>query len=124
MTVLAGKTKHHEKREIIRKILFKLHLLLQHDSQELKRRIAQLEIIGKLRDVQKIIIEEEKNMAITYNIKEDIRYQQGVIAATEENKENFTRSLLLNTAFSVSEISNLVEVSEDFVLKVKKDLHG
>ena len=88
---------------------YKLRLLLQHDNQELKRRITQLEIIGKLRDVQQIIIEEEKNMAITYNIKEDIRYQLGAA----ERDAVLVKNLLSNTSHSISEIAQLTEVSEE-----------
>ncbi len=127
MAVLAGKTKRYAKREIIKKILYKLHLILQHDSQELDRRIAQFEIIGELRDVQEIIIKEETHMAITYNIEKDIRYNQGLergvergigIATTERNIA-FAKYLLQHTSHSDIEIAKLVSVSVDFVTNLR-----
>ena len=87
MAVLAGKTRYEQKREIIRKILFKLRTLLQHNSEELNRKITQLEIIGDLRNVQQIIVEEENKMALTYNIERDIRYRQGLEKGLESGMQ-------------------------------------
>jgi predicted transposase/invertase (TIGR01784 family) len=66
-----------DKRKIVRKILAKLHLLLGDNLLELGQRIVQLELLASLRDAQQIVIEEEQNMPLVYDIKKDIRYQQG-----------------------------------------------
>ncbi len=132
MAVLAGKTKHEQKREIIRRILYKLRSLLQHDSQELNRRIAQLEIFGELRNVQKIIVEEETKMAITYNIEKDIRYNQGLEIGHEKGMQEaaeiertaFVKYLLQNTSHSPEQIAQLVNVPADFVMQIKKMLEA
>ena len=142
MAVLAGKTRYEQKREVIRKILNKLRTLLQDDSGALNRKIGQLEIIGELRNVQKIILEEETKMALTYNIERDIRYNQGlekglekgiekgiekglekgIEKATADRNAAFVKSLLQHTAHSTEEIAQLVGVPIEFVSKVKADL--
>jgi hypothetical protein len=122
MAVLAGKPKNSHKREIIKKILHKLRLLLCHDNEALHRRLEQFEIIGELRDVQKIIIEEEKNMALTYNIEKDIRYNQGLEKGIANEKYAFVKNLLLHTRHSDEEIGKLVNTTGEFVSNVKKSI--
>ncbi len=126
MAVLAGKTRHEQKREVIRKILFKLRLILKHDSQELNRRVAQFEIIGQLRNVQKIILQEELKMAVTYNIEEDIRYNQGLEKGLQElsvkiaeRNEAIVKNLLMQTSHSPEQIAGFVNVPVELVLKIK-----
>lgn len=123
MALLAGQPDFKQKREIIRKTLHKLQLLLCHDPGELGRRLAQFEIIGKLRDAQKIIIEEENIMALTYNIETDIRYNQGLGVGLEKGRIAFATYLLQNTSHSVEEIAKLVKASVQFVTDVKTTLN-
>lgn len=121
IAVLAGKTEGEKKREVVRKVLAKLRKLLNDDPTELRRRFTQLEVLGRLRDIQSIIIEEEKNMALLselLDIKGDIRYQQGA----EEDKMIIVKNLLTKTDFSVKKIAELVEASASFVLKIKRSL--
>ncbi len=117
LAILAGRTAQEEKRDTIRKILSKLRSLLYRDEQELKRKIAQLEILGKLRNVQQIILEEEQNMPIVYDLKTDIRYLQG----REEGIIAFVKYLLQHTDHSDVKIAEIVSVPLDFVLEVKKE---
>ena len=124
MAILAGKTSHKQKREIIRKILFKLQALLQHDSKELSRRLLQFEILGELRAVQKIIIEEENKMAITYNIERDIRYNQGLEKGMAIEKTAFVKYLLQNTTHSHEKIAELVNVPVEFVKEIKQSIQS
>ncbi len=139
LAILAGKTKHEGKRQIIKEILFKLRSILNKDKQELDRRIAQLEIFGELRDVQQIILEEEQIMAITYNLKNDIRYKQGLEKGMERGLEKglekgvqaghqkatieistkVVLNLLANTDFSNEKIADMVNVSLDFVASLR-----
>jgi hypothetical protein len=48
--------------------------------------------------------------------------KEGMTEKELEKKSDFTRILLTSTDFSVSKIANLIGVTEDFVLKVKKEL--
>lgn len=81
-TVLAilGSYKMEDSRIIIQKILARLHELLPHSPAELKDRLKELEIVSQLRSkiIQEQILEEEKNMPIHFDIKKDLRYQQGL----------------------------------------------
>jgi|GEM_PF-6729602 len=86
LAVLAG-TNKNDRRQIIREIISKLHKLLQGNEQEFKRRILQLEVLSLLRDEQKIVNEEEQNMALTIDFTKDIRYQQGIEVGEEKGIE-------------------------------------
>ncbi len=127
LAVLAGRTEQEEKRAVVRKILYKLQSLLYPDGQELKRKIAQLEILGKLRNIQHIIVEEEQTMPIVYDLKTDIRYlqgqeqglEEGARIATAERNTAFVIFLLQHTDHPDEKIAEIVGVSLDFVLEVK-----
>lgn len=129
IAVLAGKTQGDEKRPIVQKVLAKLQELLGDDPTELRRRFVQLEVLGKLRDIQSLIIKEEQNMALLselFNIKEDIRYQQGVAQGINEGIEQekmvLVKNLLLKTDFSIEKIADIAEVSISFVMEIRKSL--
>ncbi len=130
LAILAGRTVQREKRLIIRKILYKLRSLLYSNGQELSRKIAQLEILGKLRNVQNIISEEEQTMPIVYDLKTDIRYLQGKEEgimqglqgekkAVAERNAAFVKYLLQHTDHPDEKIAEIVNVPLEFVQSVK-----
>jgi predicted transposase/invertase (TIGR01784 family) len=145
LAVLAGRTRNKEKRSVIRKVIFKLQQLLQENPVELKRRLLQLEILGDLRNVQKIIVEEEHNMAIEYNLERDIRYRQGKSVGFFKGKERglnegkelgiseginqgivqaktaIVKNLLKEKKYTHAEIAAIAEVSVDFVQTIQKN---
>lgn len=149
MALLTGFDSGEAKRELVKKILDKLHQLLDQQPRELQRRIRQMEVLGKLRDVQNIIIEEVENMATLYelyDIKTDIRYLQGVeegILQGEKRGEKkgekrgikkgletgviigqtaIIEHMLLNHDFPASQIASLLGVSESMVALVQQRL--
>ncbi len=70
---------HFQKKEakvILNKILNKLKEL-STEERLLKRYVKQLEILANLRNLQEETIRQTEAMALTYDIKKDIRYQQG-----------------------------------------------
>ena len=60
-------------------------------------------------------------MAITYNIKEDVRYQQG---KEEGEIERATRTVLnmIRLNFPIEQIMEAAEVSKEFIQKVAKQI--
>lgn len=100
--------------------------LLGDNEQELNKWFAQLEIFGELRNVQQIIVEEEQTMAITYHLKNGIRYNQGLETGREEgaaeSKTSFAHYLLSRTDHSDEEIARLVNVPLDFVKGLKNNM--
>ncbi len=59
-------------------------------------------------------------MALTYNIKEDIRYQQGKEEGKEENARE-TILAMLNGGFTIDDIFRYVKVSREFIEQVIKE---
>lgn len=130
LAILAGKTRGEEKREIVQKVLVKLQLLLNNDEAGLKRRLKQLEVLGKLRDIQELIIKEKQNMRFVDAVIEELNYKRekreriapGMDQITYEYRMRFVEKLLHENVFTVEKIAELAEVSIDFVLNVKKQL--
>ncbi len=79
MAILAGNDTY-DRKLIIKRILTKLQELLQGLDSALKERLINLEILGGLRseEVQQLIIKEEQEMPIIYDIRNDLRYKEGV----------------------------------------------
>jgi len=65
-----------DKYLLVRKILKRLKDKISEESL-FSKYIKQLEILSSLRDLQAIVIEEESNMALTYDLEKDIRFMQG-----------------------------------------------
>ena len=78
--ILTGEGGLEQKEVTIRKIFAKLQLLYADDRAMLLVKIKQLEMLSLLRGkfIQQKILEEERNMAVTIDIREDLRYQQGL----------------------------------------------
>jgi hypothetical protein len=57
-------------------------------------------------------------MALTYNLKTDIRYKQG----REEGITSIVKNLLLKGKMGLQEIAEAAEVSLDFVKSIKMQL--
>jgi hypothetical protein len=88
----------------------------------------QLEILSNLRNLQAEIIKQFSTMSIHFDIKKDLRFQQGVeigneqgieIGISQKNKD-FVLSLLANTDFDNEKIAQIVGVSVEFVQNLKK----
>jgi hypothetical protein len=125
LAVLAGRTKKGEKREVIQRIFFTLRALLAGKDAKLERIIGQFELLGELRSVQEIIKKEEQFMPVTYNLENDSRYKEGLVAgqmkAATAERRSFVVNLLKRTDHSDRKIASLANVPLDFVRKVKKE---
>ena len=104
---------------IIKNILQKIKDLPIENSIQ-KKTVIQLEVLSKLRKLQPQIIKHITAMALTYNIKEDVRYQQG---KEEERLERATKTVLnmIRLNFPIEQIMEVAEVSKEFIQKVAKE---
>ncbi len=133
LAILTGENTKGTKRLLGRKIIAKLQSLLKHNKEELYRKIVQLEVLAELRDVDKIIIEEENNM-LKLDKRKSARYwegvedgvekgvEKGIKRATRERNKAFVIYLLQNTSHSVETIAALVNVTPEFVMRIKDSL--
>lgn len=81
LAILAGGDSY-DRREIIRRILTQLQKLLPEGSGEILERIRDLEVLSGLRDsnnLQEQIIAEVQKMPIVYDIRKDLRFQEGMV---------------------------------------------
>ncbi len=77
--------KNTNKKWMIREILNKLKGRVREETL-FSKYIRQLEVLSQLRDLQKIVMDEENKMAITYDLNKDIRYQQGLERGEERGE--------------------------------------
>jgi hypothetical protein len=73
-------------RVVISKILRKLKEL-NTSELKLQKNIWQLEVLAKIKDLQKTVLEAEQNMALTYDMETDIRFKQGKKAGLEKGMD-------------------------------------
>jgi predicted transposase/invertase (TIGR01784 family) len=118
---------------VIHKILQRLQQL-SDQKLRLTKYEKQLEILSKLRKLQKQTIQTIKQMGWEYELETDIRFlqgvkkgqkkgeQKGIATGIEKSKIEFTQNLLLAGVSDVVHISKLVGVSTEFVENVKKNL--
>jgi hypothetical protein len=101
---------------IIRAIAQRLKFISKSDA-ELKKYIAQLNVLSRLRNLQDLITQTiSKNMPITFDIENDSLVKEGVSRA----KRRAIEKMLLMTNLSVFEISVILEVDEAFVFEIKE----
>jgi hypothetical protein len=89
-----------------------------------------LEILSKLRKLQKQTIQTIKEMGWEYELETDIRYlqgiekgeQKGMLQKAIEKDIEFVTTLLLTTDFDVSRIAEMTKTSVEFVENIKKSL--
>ncbi len=83
------------------------------ETLRLEKYVKQLEILSKLRNLQKEIIKQLETMALTYDLKTDIRYLQG-----KEEQATIIAKKMLADNFTIEQIAKYLEVTTDFVKKI------
>lgn len=122
---------------IIAAIIMQLQKLIQ-DQERLQKYCKQLEILSNIRNLQLQTIKQLSAMPITYDIKSDLRYQQGREQGIEQGREQGidqgreleaafkTRKFVINLIeFGYEDdalIANLSDTTIEFVQSVRKEL--
>jgi hypothetical protein len=96
MVILTVLTDFEENKAqwIVAQIFIKLKQLDENPT-DFQRHIRQLDILSVLRKLQQEVINQEKIMALTLNIENDLRYQQGREQGREQAREQAREMLLL-----------------------------
>ncbi len=103
---------------IIRAIAQRLKIVSKSDA-ELKKYIAQLNVLSRLRNLQDLITQTiSKNMPIIFDIENDSLVKEGISRV----KRRAIEKMLLITDLSVFEISVILEVGEAFVYEIKQEI--
>jgi hypothetical protein len=105
---------------VIQKIIARLQQLTDKKLR-LTKYEKQLEILSKLRKLQKQTIQTITQMGWEYELETDIRYLQGI----EKKNIQVVTNLLINNEFNfdVSTIADFAGVSVEFVENIKKSLN-
>lgn len=103
---------------IIKTIANRLKEVSKSDA-ELKKYVAQLNILSRLRNLQDLITQTiSKNMPITFDFEND---SIAKVAVSRKDKRNIEKMLLMTT-LSPIEISIILEVEETLVYEIKQEI--
>ena len=98
-------------------------------SKKLNKYIFQLEILGNLRSLQSEITYQINNMTLDYDVRQDLRYLQGVEEAdaksakvAEAKAAKTVLNLLSRGILTPIEIAAIVEMPLDFVLNIQNEM--
>ena len=97
MSSVLADFKRKDAAAIIRRILVTLRQAVP-DERDLEKYLTQLDLLSHIRKYNSIVINEIDNMAFTYDIKRDARYQQGI----EQGAHNIARESLKKTVLVFS----------------------
>ncbi len=104
---------------------------------ELGKYIAQLEVLSNLRKLQPLLFTKLESMSITYDLKNDIRFKQGIEKGIKEGIEKgiklerqkeeakqvkLIQDALLDKTLTVQQIAKLFDVEEEYVQMIQNDL--
>ena len=129
LAILADFT-NEKPEKIIKKLLEKIDRLDKGTFYK-QRIVNQLEVISGLRNLQPIIVELiPKIMALDYDIRKDLRYQQGMQKGLEEGLEKglekqdkIILALLKKGKLSQEDIAEAAEVPLDYIKKIAEELN-
>lgn len=103
---------------IIRAIAQRLKDVSRNDA-ELKKYVAQLNVLARLRNLQDLITQTISTMPITFDIENDSLVKLGI----SRTKRKAIEKMLLMTSLSVYEISMILEVEETLVYEIKEEVN-
>ncbi len=92
----------------------------------LARYIKQLEVLSKLRKLQKLTVQISKKMALVYDLETDIRYRQGLrkgvkkgkAEGREEGREEVIMILLKQGALTIEQIAQAIGLTVEQVQQI------
>ena len=119
-----------EKEQTVITTILKQILKITEPNLQQQKYVRQLEILSRLRDLQQQIIDTLEIMALTYDIKNDIRYKEGKEEGKEEGREEGREEgiataieNLLSSNFSQKQVAQYLKVPLEMVEKVAKSLN-
>lgn len=109
--------------EVVKVILEKLKTSPSETFRK-EKCVVQLEVLSVLRNLQAEIIKQLEVMGLTYDLKNDLRFKQGIKEGQEKGQE--TKAItaikkMLADNFSFEQIAKYLEVTVDFVKKIAKE---
>ena len=107
--------------EVVKRILQKIENIIGR-GLNLEKYARQLQILSMLRKLQPITNKIIQDMALTFDIREDVVYQQAFSDAEIKKDTTTVTNMLLNSNLTIAQIANFSGTTEDFVKKIKKQL--
>jgi hypothetical protein len=119
LAILADFGKKQSER-IIRLIIKQLKLYCENEN-DLRKYVKQLTVLSRLRNLDLQTKEIVRTMPVIYDITKDSFYQEGLEQGRELEREQLIIGMLKND-IEVKSIMKIVNVSLEYVLKIKDNL--
>ena len=103
--------------DVVRNILVRIQKLIG-SGLKLQKFARQLQILSMLRNLQPQTNKIIQNMALTFDIREDIVYKQGLSDAAEKT----ITKMLTESDLTVEQIANFASVEVGYVIKIQTTL--
>jgi hypothetical protein len=107
----------NQPEEVVKSILNRIQDLIGK-GLKLQKYTRQLQILSMLRDLQPVTNKVIQKMALLFDIRKDIVYQQGISDATEKA----VIKMLVDSELTIEQIANFQSVEVEDVLKIQTDL--
>jgi hypothetical protein len=108
----------NKKPEIIIRAIAKRLKEVSKSDAELKKYVAQLNVLARLRNLQNLITQTISTMPIVFDIENDSLVKEGISRKDRRNIEK----MLLMTSLSPIEISIILDVEETLVYEIKEEI--
>ncbi|MEY4904327.1 MAG: hypothetical protein RLZZ292_2142 [Bacteroidota bacterium] len=112
---------NNKPEDVIRRILNRIQDIIGKEIK-LQKYARQLQILSMLRKLQPQTNKIIQDMALTFDIREDVVYQQGYSDAEVKKDTATVTNMLLNSNLTIAQIANFSGTTEEFVKKIKKNL--
>ena len=98
--------------------------LRQLSGQEivLRKYIRQLSVLARLRNLSQQTKDQINKMALTYDIKQDAFYVEGVQEGSHEKERRVVLRMLRDKTLTVEKIAELAEVPVDYVHQLQQEM--
>ena len=113
--------------KVIDQIIYKLQRSSKSES-ELSKSVQQLIVLSRLRKLEVKIKQKINDMPITYDIKTDGLYNEGILEGREEGRKEVEKNrfkmiskALSQRVLTIEQIAEIAEVSIDYVLFVQSE---
>lgn len=117
--------KDRDKSKVVREILQKIEKLNLKDELEKKNYILKLEVLSKLRNLEEIVVKEER-MLDSIRVEDTLNYKNGKLVGIEkgiEKEKIYIALKMLKSGIKIEDIANFTELSIEKikVLQLKKN---
>jgi hypothetical protein len=119
LIALLGDFGNNKSDLVVEQILLKLVELT--NGLHLQKLMRQLDLLAVLRDLQVLVIQKEKDMAITFDIRKDYYYQEGLQQGMQQGMQQVALEML-KEGIKPEKVSKITKIPLDTIKEMLREL--